>query len=310
MINIFISSTFDSTMVSQRDLIRHEINYRLNEMFNRINENVCIVDLSLGIPKDYSPLQVVEYCIEQVRSCTFFVLILTETLGTKLSEYLKSDYSSSKYNEILKMCCEAGMCTCDLEFICAYSLHKHCILLKKEGDCINSQVNLYQSFEVDINEESFRSFSNRQQFIDIVVGHFSDIVKEAELKRDAVKGIVNNHAKLSLLAKKNRYYIPVVENIDFINNYILSKTSKTLVVYGESGKTSLLVNFWSKLCDQQTNTVYSYFANAEPALINEMVDKMLSYFPMSEAQELRRNPLFTDEYTSLNNLYSFMYPMY
>lgn len=301
MINVFISSTFDSRMIFQRDLIRHEINFRLNEMFNSIGKNVCIVDLSLGIPEGYPPLKVVEYCIEKVRSSDYFIYMMSDFLGTKLNEYLQCDYSSSPYSEFIKLCCDAGLHICDLEFLLAAYCKKTMLILRREGVNISPQINVYQSLGVQIDEKSIRSYSNRNQFVDVVIEVLSDAVDSLTKSLNSKEGYNKNSAQLSLLAKKQRYYIPVDENIERLNDYISSNTSKTLVIYGECGKTSFLTDYWARICNQGKYTVNSYFVNAESALINDMVDKLLGYTPL--AQGMRYIPKMTDEYTSLNNLY-------
>ncbi len=294
---IFISSTFDDDMLKKRDLIKHEISFRLNDMFNALNINVFIVDLTLGIPKNTPSLKVIEYCLEQISKSTVFIFILSQKSGTKIEQFLLDvDYSNSKYYKLINYCIKKGYTVLDLEFLFATLIQKNKILLFDRNINLKDYLKKYEI--VNVSENEFNFFDKYYDMLEIILNYFKDIKKRIQSERENIKGFIINEAQLSLLAQKSRYYVPNSENINYLNHYIQSNSRKTLIVYGKEsiGKTSLLVNFWANLCNTRKYTIWSYFVNAESALVNEMLIKLICYI----IPNYIASPVMSDEYTLIN----------
>lgn len=294
---IFISSTFDDEMLKKRDLIKHEISFRLNEIFNALNINVFIVDLTLGIPRNTPPLQVIEYCLGQISKSTVFIFILSKNQGTKIDQFLSDvDYTNSKYYKLINYSIKKGYTVLDLEFLFASLIHKNKILLFDRYSNVKEYLKKYENGNVQENE--FIYFDKYSDLLETILDYFNDLKNRIQSERENVRNLVRNEAQLSLLASKSRYYVSNQENINYLYQYIQSNTRKSLIVYGKEsiGKTSLLVNFWANLCNTQKYTVWSYFVGAESGLVNEMLIKLICYIKPN----FTASSVMSDEYTLIN----------
>ncbi|MDE6052711.1 MAG: hypothetical protein K2G55_02890, partial [Lachnospiraceae bacterium] len=65
-VKLFLSSTFDQSMISHRDLFRNELRFRLEEELGQYGIYFYLYDFELGIPKNTKPENVIRMCLRAV----------------------------------------------------------------------------------------------------------------------------------------------------------------------------------------------------------------------------------------------------
>ena len=119
-IRVFLSSTFNDSMVRTRDAFRNEMLARLNGLVGQIQGNVYLNDFELGIPEGTDPLTVVCTCMDAVMASDYFVGIMGKERGTLLSDYLAgTDWEETRYASLISHAIGYGFTVLELEFLCA-----------------------------------------------------------------------------------------------------------------------------------------------------------------------------------------------
>ena len=116
---LFLSTTFDQSMISQRDIFRNELRFRLEEELGLYGIYFYLYDFELGIRKNTKPENVIRTCLRAVAESNMFVGIIGNKYGTPIKTFLKGVEEQEKLKTeypMLAIAIDQNVSVLELEF--------------------------------------------------------------------------------------------------------------------------------------------------------------------------------------------------
>lgn len=242
-VKLFLSSTFDQSMISQRDLFRNELRFRLEEELGRYGIYFYLYDFELGIPKNTNPENVIRMCLRAVAKSNFFIGIVGNNYGTPIKSFLKDTGEQEKLKKEYPMLANAidrNVSVLELEFLYAMHFAYKNILFLVINDNVGKRDKRINGLLSKIQHSGHRCEA---------VGSYNDIKKTViEWVLSIVHGIAKEVKPSALTAfaiKKTKYYVKD-KQISDVYRYLESTSKKVLCIYGEqgSGKTVMAAQMY------------------------------------------------------------------
>ncbi len=126
-IKLFLSSTFDQSMIVQRDLFRNELRFRLNEELGQYGIYFYLYDFELGIPKHTKPQHVIRTCLRAIAAGNMFLGIIGNSYGTPIQSFVKKPEELKQLKTDFPMLAKAideNASVLELEFLYALQCKK------------------------------------------------------------------------------------------------------------------------------------------------------------------------------------------
>lgn len=254
-ISIFLSSTFDSGMIKNREVFRHEITARLNGIAGQAHTSVFFKDFELGIPEGTENKKVIEICLDAILASDYFIGLIGQKKGTLIKDFLRIDeVKSSKYYSVIEFAIENKMTVLELEFYVAISNHiKSYFFFDSNTTNFDIVLNLLKY------NQHIKGFSSTNQLVEDVVYVFkADFILNYG---DFLKESIQERNTNIIAANKMRYYIPNNEALEQINNYLVSQTDKVFILSGDkgSGKSTVLFDWLNSEEESRIDDSKKYF---------------------------------------------------
>lgn len=242
-VQLFLSSTFDQLMISQRDLFRNELRFRLEEELGQYGIYFYLYDFELGIPKNTKPENVIRMCLKAVARSNLFIGIVGNKYGTPIKSFLKGAEEQGKLKNEYPMLADAidrNVSVLELEFFYAMNFkHKNRLFLVindnvgKRNKKINALISKIQ--QSGQRCEEIGSYSDiKNSVIEWVLNIEHGISKE-----------VKPSALTAYAIRKTKYYVKD-KQISEVYKYLESTSRKVLCIYGGqgSGKTVMVARMY------------------------------------------------------------------
>lgn len=241
-VKLFLSSTFDQSMISQRDLFRNELRFRLEEELGQYGVYFYLYDFELGIPMNTRPERVIRMCLRAVELSNVFVGIIGNEYGTPIQSFLDDDVERERLKQEYPALADAidrNASVLELEFIYAMNSKKERLFIavknnedKRSGKIINLIDKIKQS------KQRYREIVDYKDMKNIVIQWVLNIVSGiSEIKEPS---------KLTAYAiRKTKYYVED-KQISDIYQYLRGSSKRVLCIYGDkgSGKTVMAAQMY------------------------------------------------------------------
>lgn len=242
-VKLFLSSTFDQSMISQRDLFRNELRFRLEQELGRYGIYFYLYDFELGIPKNTKPEKVIRMCLRAVAESNYFIGIIGNKYGTPIKSFLKEVGEQEELKKEYPMLADAidrNVSVLELEFLYAMRFkHKNRLFLviNNNADKKNKKISALIS---EIQQSGQRceetgSFGNlKNSVIEWIINSTYSISKE-----------INPSIFTAFAIRKTQYYVKDKQLLD-VYKYLESNSKKVLCIYGKpsSGKTVMAAQMY------------------------------------------------------------------
>lgn len=270
-VKLFLSSTFDQSMISQRDLFRNELRFRLEEELGQYGIYFYLYDFELGIPKNTKPENVIRMCLRAVAGSNFFIGIVGNKYGTPIKSFLKDAGEQEKLKKEYPMLADAvdrNVSVLELEFLYAMNFeHKNRLFLVindnagKRGRRINALISKIQHSGQKCEETG--SYSDiKNSVIEWVLNIIYGISKE-----------IKPSALTAFAIRKTKYYVKD-KQISDVYKYLESKSRKVLCIYGGqgSGKTVMAARMY---LEQYMQGMCFAFAGCDAFTLSDVILMLL-----------------------------------
>lgn len=270
-VKLFLSSTFDQPMVSQRDLFRNELRYRLEEELGQYGIYFYLFDFELGIPKDTKPLNVIRMCLRAAAESSMFIGIVGNQYGTLIKNFLKEAEEREKLKKEYPMLAEAveeNVSVLELEFQYAMKSGRRNLLFLVVKDNQGKRSRKVQKLIAGIRQSGrqWREVLSYADMKNAAAGWILNIV------HGACKGIEPS-ARTAYAIRKTRYYVED-NQISDIYKYIEGSSRKTLCIYSGqgSGKTVMAARMY---LEKQRKGMCFAFVGCDAYTLGEVIFVLL-----------------------------------
>lgn len=285
-IRVFLSSTFNDSMVRTRDAFRNEMLARLNGLAGQIQGNVYLNDFELGIPEGTDPLTVVCTCMDAVMASDYFVGIMGKERGTLLSDYLAgTDWEETRYASLISHAIGYGFTVLELEFLCAVTCGIRAFFYLGDGHRLSSDDKSIEKYLLTHNQ-SITGFSSIEALK-------QDMAQRLEAEWNLRYHYFSEYSQQDkdvniIMANKLRYYVPNTGCSQMISSYVSSDSTQALFLTGQggSGKSTALFDwFYSNRQDPSFNILF-FAAEHISYSLDGLLEKILYDIEDIEKEEL------------------------
>ena len=296
-VKLFLSSTFDQSMISQRDLFRNELRFRLEEELGQYGVYFYLYDFELGIPMNTKPERVIQICLRAVEASNMFIGIIGNEYGTPIQSFIKDVVERERLKQeypVLADAIDRNVSVLELEFIYAMnfkSKKKMFIVIKKNedkrcGKIISLIAKIKQSGQKCQEIVDYKDIKNSviQWVLNMVSG---------------VSGIIKPSKLIAYAIRKTKYYVED-KQISDIYQYLEGSSKKVLCIYGDkgSGKTVMVARMY---LEQYFQGMCFVFAGHGAYTLSEVILLLLKQlYKYYEMKEEKLNAVYSErEYVQL-----------
>lgn len=269
-------------MISQRDLFRNELRFRLEKELGKYGIYFYLYDFELGIPRNTRPKFVIRQCLQAVKASNIFIGIVGNEYGTPVQTFLRETKERERLKEEYPMLAEAidrNVSVLELEFLYALaSEHKKKLFLT-----VNDNVGERNRKTGGLISLIQQSGQKCQEVSD--AGQFKNIVIRWVLSKihESVKEI--EPCMLTAYAiRKTKCYVKD-RQLSEVYQYLESTSRKILCIHGKKGggKTVLAARMY---LDQYLPGMCFAFAGCEAYTLSEIIlillKQIYAYYKMPE----------------------------
>lgn len=268
---LFLSSTFDQSMISQRDIFRNELRFRLEEKLGLYGIYFYLYDFELGIRKNTKPENVIRTCLRAVAESNMFVGIIGNKYGTPIKTFLKGAEEQEKLKTEYPMLANAidqNVSVLELEFLYAMNFaHKNRLFLVINGNAgkrdrrINELLSrIQQSGQRCKETDSYSDIKNNVIEWVLSIAH-------------NISGEIKPSALMAYAIRKTKYYVKD-KQISDVYKYLESTSRKVLCIYGRqgSGKTVMAARMY---LEQYMQGMCFVFAGCDAFTLSDVISMLL-----------------------------------
>lgn len=270
-VKLFLSSTFDQSMISHRDLFRNELRFRLEEELGQYGIYFYLYDFELGIPKNTKPENVIRMCLRAVAGSNMFIGIIGHKYGTPIKSFLRGTEEQETLKKEYPMLADAidrNASVLELEFLYAMNFaHKNRLFL-----VINNNVGKRDRRINGLLSKIQQSGQRCEE-----TGSYSDIKNSViEWVLSIVHGIsveIKPSALTAYAIRKTKYYVKD-KQISEVYKYLESTSRKVLCIYGGqgSGKTVMAARMY---LEQYIQGMCFAFAGCDAFTLSDVILMLL-----------------------------------
>lgn len=266
-VKLFLSSTFDQTMISQRDLFRNELRFRLEEELGLYGIYFYLFDFELGIPKNTKPEKVIQMCLRAVAESNMFIGFIGNKYGTPIKSFLKGTMEQERLKKEYPALADAidrNVSVLELEFLYAMNFaHKNRLFLvindnagKRDRGINRLLSRIEQSGQRCEEAGSYSNIKNNViEWVLSIVYNTSKEIKPSALTAYAIR--------------KTKYYV-YDKQIQDVYRYLEGTSRKVLCIYGRqgSGKTVMASRMY---LEQYTQGMCFAFAGCGAVTLSDVI---------------------------------------
>lgn len=254
-------------MISQRDLFRNELRFRLEKELGKYGIYFYLYDFELGIPRNTRPKFVIRQCLQAVKASNIFIGIVGNEYGMPVQTFLRETKERERLKKEYPMLAEAidrNVSVLELEFLYALaSEHKKKLFLT-----VNDNVGERNRKTGGLISLIQQSGQKCQEVSD--AGQFKNIVIRWVLSKihESVKEI--EPCMLTAYAiRKTKCYVKD-RQLSEVYQYLESTSRKILCIHGKKGggKTVLAARMY---LDQYLPGMCFAFAGCEAYTLSEII---------------------------------------
>ena len=270
-INLFLSSTFDQSMIVQRDLFRNELRFRLNEELGQYGIYFYLYDFELGIPKHTKPQHVIRTCLRAIAAGNMFLGIIGNSYGTPIQSFVKKPEELKQLKTDFPMLAKAideNASVLELEFLYAMQCKKvskmFLVLKNRKRDPGNKVKRLIfkirQSGQKCVEAEDDKNIKDK---VTAWVLNMAHVVCKGQ----------NPSGLTAYAIRKTRYYVEDPQMAD-VYKYLKGSSKKVLCIYDDkgSGKTVMMARLY---LEQAMQGMCFAFAGCEAFTLSEIIRVLL-----------------------------------
>ena len=254
---VFLSSSYDESMLLNRELFRADILARFNMISGVRGINTYLIDFEYGIPKGTSQETVIKICVENILISDMFICILNDKYGhkVKISE-LNSDVKETVIKYGYRSVDEEFVSVLEIEILTAlrYIPQKSTFLLY-DYNCLTGDIKRLVSY-LRLNNIKINMFTDVNSLATITVNEFRKIMCFSNENALNELQIYQNR----YLARKLRYYVSMDIIVQKIDDYVNSDFNKVLIIEGKenSGKSMALAAWMSENVNNTDYDIYEW----------------------------------------------------
>lgn len=265
-VKLFLSSTFDQSMISQRDLFRNELRFRLEEELGQYGVYFYLYDFELGIPMNTKPERVIRMCLQAVEVSNVFIGIIGNEYGTPIQSFIKDAVERERLKQeypVLADAIDRNASVLELEFIYAMNFKKKRLFIvvknsedKRSGKNISLIAQIKQSGQKCEEIVDYKDIKNSViQWVLNIVSGISEIMKPSKLT--------------AYVIRKTKYYVED-KQISDIYQYLEGSSKRVLCIYGDkgSGKTVMAARMY---LEQYFQGMCFAFAGRDAYTLSEVI---------------------------------------
>lgn len=241
-VKLFLSSTFDQSMIIQRDLFRNEIRFRIEEELGQYGVYFYLYDFELGIPMNTEPERVIRMCLRAVKVSNVFIGIIGNEYGTPIQTFIKDAVERERLKQeypVLADAIDRNASVLEMEFIYAMNLKKKKLFIvvknnedKRCGKSLSLIEKIKQSGQKCEEIVDYKDIKNSViQWVLNIVSQIPELMKPSKLTAYAIR--------------KTKYYVEDKQLAD-IYQYLAGSSKKVLCIYSNhgSGKTVMVARMY------------------------------------------------------------------
>lgn len=242
-VKLFLSSTFDQPMISQRDLFRNELRFRLEEELGLYGIYFYLLDFELGIPKNTKPENVIQMCLRAVEESNMFIGIIGNMYGTPVKSFIKGAGEQEKLKKeypVLSDAIDRNASVLELEFLYAMNFaHKNKLFLVINDNAGKRDRRI--SGLLSRIERSGQKCEETYSYSDIK----NNVIEWVSSIAHSVSKEIKPSAFTAYAVRKTKYYVNDKRILD-VYKYLESTSRKVLCIYGShgSGKTVMAARMY------------------------------------------------------------------
>lgn len=218
-------------MISQRDLFRNELRFRLEEELGRYGVYFYLYDFELGIPMNTKPERVIRMCLQAVEISNVFIGIIGNEYGTPIQSFIKDAVERERFKQEYPVLADAinrNASVLELEFIYAMNFKKKRLFIavknnenKQSGKIISLIAKIKKSGQKCEEIVDDKDIKNTViQWVLNIVSNISEVMKPSKITAYAIR--------------KTKYYVED-KQISDIYQYLESSSKRVLCIYGDKG---------------------------------------------------------------------------
>ncbi len=283
-VKMFLSSTFEPLMISQRDLFRNELRFRLEMELGQYGIYFYLYDFEMGIPRNTRPEFVIRQCLQAVKASNIFIGIVGKEYGTPIQTFLRGEKERERLKEEYPMLAGAidrNVSVLEMEFLYALaSEHKKKLFLNVNDN--SGERNRKTCKLISLIQQSgqkCQEVSDAGQLKDIVIGWVLKEIHESVTK-------VAPCMMTAYAVRKTKCYVKD-RQLSAIYQYLEGASRKILCIYGKkgSGRTVLVSQMY---LEQYVPGMCFAFAGCEAYTLSEIIlillKQIYAYYKMPEGE--------------------------